>query len=85
MSDEELIARLRQDDTDFWHCEAADRIEALVKREAKLSMLLDAAGSVADIQKQRAERLETALRWYSDDPSSQGDVARAALKGADHE
>lgn len=33
----------------------------------------------------RAERLEGALRWYSDDPSSQGDVARAALKGADHE
>ena len=32
MTDEELIARLRQDDTDFWHCEAADRIEALTEQ-----------------------------------------------------
>jgi hypothetical protein len=30
MTDEELIARLRKDDTDFWHCEAADRIKALI-------------------------------------------------------
>jgi chromosome segregation ATPase len=29
MTNEEVIARLREDDTDFWHCEAADRIEAL--------------------------------------------------------
>ena len=29
MTDAELIARLREDDTDFWHCDAADRIEAL--------------------------------------------------------
>ena len=35
MTDEELIARLRKDDTDFWHCEAADRIEALTAKLAK--------------------------------------------------
>ena len=32
MTNEELIARLREDDTDFWHCEAADRIEALTEQ-----------------------------------------------------
>ena len=93
MSDEELIARLRKADEyeplghDGW--EAADRIEALVKREAKLSVLLDAAGSVADIQKQRAERLEAALRLLHDNVvlafptlADLGPVAnaRAALK-----
>jgi hypothetical protein len=32
MTDEELVKRLREDDTDFWHCEAADRIEYLSKK-----------------------------------------------------
>lgn len=62
MADEELIGRLRDKnccESPSCNCDAAaDRIEALVKREAKLSVLLSAAGSVADIQKQRAERLE---------------------------
>jgi hypothetical protein len=35
MTDEELIARLRKDDTDFWHCEAADRIEELLAERKK--------------------------------------------------
>jgi len=75
---------------------AADRIEALVRQvkdeqAAKFKMRDErdaakiAASNYADFNytwRKRAERLEGALRWYSDDPSSQGDVARAALKGA---
>lgn len=41
MTDEELIARLRKDDTDFWHCEAADRIEALTKERNALRSALN--------------------------------------------
>ena len=67
---------------------AADRIEqlvatneALVLREEKLCVLLSAAGSVADIQKQRAERLEALLDRAVNGPWLDGDLerARAAL------
>ena len=57
MTDEELITALRMWSKSELCREAADRIEALVKREAKLSVLLNAAGTVADMQKQRADAL----------------------------
>lgn len=98
MTDEELIGRLRDKnccESPSCNCDAAaDRIEALMKREAKLSVLLDAAGSVADIQKHRAERLEAALKVYACDCADGfchmsgnecGMDANAALKGADHD
>lgn len=40
MTNEELIARLRQDDTDFWHCEAADRIDELETKLAAIDGLM---------------------------------------------
>lgn len=58
MTDEELIARLRQDDTDFWHCEAADRIEALVKEMASGSFYKE---SDIDALQDRIKRLEAAV------------------------
>jgi hypothetical protein len=51
MSDEELVKRLREDDTDFWHCEAADRIEALTEQ-------LKAARADAKEAEAYAEELE---------------------------
>lgn len=54
MTNEELIARLREDDTDFWHCEAADRIEALTEQ-------LEAARADAKEAEAYAEELERDL------------------------
>lgn len=94
MTDEELIARLRGAPADGLGTEnlciaAADRIEALVKeRDQWIEHTKNAVWSDSEelkLANSRAERLEGALRWYSDDPSSQGDVARTALKGDDHE
>ena len=77
MTDEELIARLRQDDTDFWHCEAADRIEALVKERDEAINQLDSARHSVDVLEKRvahfmsrAERLEAAASSVADDVCS---------------
>lgn len=94
MTDDELIARLREDDTDFWHCEAADRIEALVRELATSNEIGRAFEEDAGQQRARAERLEAALRLLHDNVvlafptlADLGPVANArkALKGADHE
>lgn len=53
MTDEELIARLRQDDTDFWHFEAAEenvgiltaRVESLLSENAALRRELAKGGA----------------------------------------
>lgn len=84
MTHEELIARLRQDDTDFWHCEAADRIEALVKDKR---WIVEERDRTFALMLARAERLEAALREIAEtfDGKSVAAIARAALKGADHD
>lgn len=110
MTHEELIARLRQDDTDFWHCEAADRIDALVKEQNYWVERCGRERAFASSHRVRAERLEAALREIAAEASvpvrtkkkggikhkwmyrgwrkiavERIDIARAALKGADHE
>ena len=99
MSDEELIARLREGATWDDDIAAADRIEALVKEavlskaayEGVSSLLLSVQQDCIK-ERQRAERLEAALRELVADaevimnvPAECYAVLRAALKGADHE
>jgi predicted RNase H-like nuclease (RuvC/YqgF family) len=57
MSDEELVKRLREDDTDFWHCEAADRIEALIVEK---KYLLERVMEQDDLIEALTEQLEAA-------------------------
>lgn len=86
MTDEELIARLRGDDTDFWHCEAADRIEALVKEQNYWIERCGRERAFASSHRVRAERLEAALRKIAEGNfigRAEG-YAFAALKGDDH-
>lgn len=66
MTDEELIARLRGDDTDFWHCEAADRIEALVKEQNYWIERCGRERAFASSHRVRAERLEAAIDYILD-------------------
>lgn len=70
MTDEELIARLRGDDTDFWHCEAADRIEALVKEQNYWIERCGRERAFASSHRVRAERLEAAASSVVDDVCS---------------
>lgn len=95
MTDEELIARLRNYGHVGTVLEAADRIEALVKeRDEALEWLSASQGYIADavfaLDKQekaeaRAERLEAMLYQMIEDPDYWTPYARAALKGADHD
>ena len=41
---------------------------------------LNEANAEVLVLKKKVSQLREALEWYSEDPSSQGDVARAALK-----
>ena len=61
MTDAELIARLRKDDTDFWHCEAADRIEALTAKLATCEKYRDAYDEMGRIGTQAVRALEAKL------------------------
>ena len=74
MTDEELIKRLRGDDTDFWHCEAADRIEALVEeRDQWIEHTKNAVWADSEelkLANARAERLEAAASAVADDVCS---------------
>lgn len=105
MTDEELIARLRNYGHVGTVLEAADRIEALVREKAaayaqgygdcEAEISLTEIGRTNEFLhgqiakwKARAERLEAALleiaggAHFADDPWG---IARAALKGEDHE
>jgi hypothetical protein len=81
MTDEELVKRLHQ----IACHKAADRIEALIKeRDDAVNQVKSLAAwlsvetaTVADL-KITLKKAINALEWY-DDPSSQGDVARAFL------
>jgi hypothetical protein len=65
MTDEELIARLlarlRKDDTDFWPCEAAGRIEALTAKLATCEKYRDAYDEMGRIGTQAVRDLEAKL------------------------
>jgi hypothetical protein len=88
MTDEELVKRLHQ----IACHKAADRIEALIKErddavdqvKSLAAWLSVETATVADLEitlKRQSIALKeaiNALQWY-DDPSSQGDVARAFL------
>jgi chromosome segregation ATPase len=57
MTDAELIARLRKEDTDFWHCEAADRIEALTKERDEAVNQQDSARHSVDVLAKRGRAM----------------------------
>ncbi len=95
MTDEELIAYLRLQGLDK-DIAAADRIEALVKQCEGLMQAAMNNGQALILAEARAERLEVAMREiakpYAADQSRLihsdaqiASIARAALKGADHE
>jgi hypothetical protein len=68
MSDEELIARLREDDTDFWHCEAADRIEALTAKLTTCEEIGRAFEKDAGQLREKLAKAMTHVMDYSNDP-----------------
>jgi len=82
MTNEKLIARLREDDTDFWHCEAADRIEALT---AELEFFEEEWVSAVDNLNKAVEALRyyavEAMPWDADDSL----IARTALAEIEEE
>ena len=95
MTDEELIARLReiQGQAGLFASAAADRVEALVKEavlskaayEGVSSLLLSVQQDCIK-ERQRAERLEAALTWQVEQPEAHPFMvahALAALKGND--
>ena len=94
MTDEELIARLRDAPADGLGTEnlclaGADRIEALVKEQNYWIERCGRERAFASSHRVRAERLEAALRGLMmhepDHPDTLWQEARAALKGEDHE
>jgi len=90
MTDEELIARLRDwPVSGMTNHAAADRIEALVKQLAEADALIEAQAKdhasnnirLAETA-HRAERLEAALKWQAEQPEAHPFMvaqARAAL------
>ena len=57
-----------------WQCSTASKAAAALRA---------LAARIAELEAE-VTRLREALEWYSDDPSSQGDVARAALQETPH-
>jgi len=93
MTDEELIAALREEDAynerfyeqDPLHKLSADRIEALVQGLKTAVAVVEESGRMRGQAEARADRLEAALRWYEQRVSDcqkitrEGDAARNEL------
>jgi uncharacterized protein (UPF0147 family) len=81
MTNEEVIARLREDDTDFWHCEAADRIEALTEQLNICRMaqvVID--NTVADLKRERDRQYDENVHRIAEEAKAEARAEAAEDK-----